>query len=83
MIETISATAFKSRCLELMDNVAARGVTYVVTKRGVPVAELVPVAGAQLSPIGHMEGTVVERGDVVGPDPEAWAPTGSDPLDRA
>lgn len=82
MTETISATEFKARCLELMDDVSGRGVRYVVTKRGVPVAELVPVVDARVTPIGHMQGTVVERGDTVGPDHAAWTVAGTDPLDR-
>lgn len=79
---TISATEFKARCLELMDDVATRRVTYVVTKRGVPVAELGPTDEAVGSPIGFMRGTVRERGDVIGPDPAAWAESGTDPLDQ-
>ena len=39
----ISASQFKARCLALLDEVAASGVPLVVTKRGVPVARLVPL----------------------------------------
>lgn len=39
---TVPATEFKARCLELMDRVAERRETYVITKRGKPVAKLVP-----------------------------------------
>lgn len=38
----IPATEFKAKCLELMDRVAERRETYVITKRGRPVAKLVP-----------------------------------------
>jgi len=38
----VAATEFKARCLELMDRVAERRETYVITKRGRPVAKLVP-----------------------------------------
>lgn len=82
MTETISATEFKARCLELMDDVSVRGVTYIVTKRGVPVAELVPVDDSRVSPFGILRGTVIEKGDVISPDHEVWASTGSDPLDQ-
>lgn len=83
MTRTISATEFKARCLELMDDVATRRVTYVVTKRGVPIAELVPTAAPSVSPIGFMQGTIREEGDVVGPDHGAWDRSGADPLDEA
>ena len=38
---TVPATEFKAKCLELMDRVAERRETYVITKRGKPVAKLV------------------------------------------
>lgn len=42
MIE-ISASQFKARCLALLDQVAEGGGELVVTKRGRPVARVVPV----------------------------------------
>lgn len=39
---TVAATKFKAQCLELMDRVAEGRKTYVITKRGKPVAKLVP-----------------------------------------
>ena len=40
---SVSASVFKARCLALLDDVAA-GASLVVTKRGKPVARVVPVA---------------------------------------
>jgi prevent-host-death family protein len=46
---TISASKFKARCLALLDEVAEGGGELVVTKRGRPVAKLVPLdEGASL-----------------------------------
>jgi prevent-host-death family protein len=39
----IGAGAFKQTCLALLDEVAAQHVEVIVTKRGRPVARLVPV----------------------------------------
>ena len=39
---TIAASEFKAKCLALLDEVAATGETLVVTKRGKPVARVVP-----------------------------------------
>lgn len=39
----ISASQFKARCLALLDEVAVSGVPMIVTKRGRPVAKLVPL----------------------------------------
>jgi prevent-host-death family protein len=41
-VAIVPATKFKAKCLELMDLVAERRATYVITKRGKPVAKLVP-----------------------------------------
>lgn len=41
--KTIAAGQFKARCLALLDEVNATGVPLVVTKRGRPVARLVPL----------------------------------------
>lgn len=39
----IQASAFKARCLALLDQVAQSRTTVVVTKHGKPVAKLVPL----------------------------------------
>jgi prevent-host-death family protein len=40
---SIAAGEFKAKCLELLDRVARDGDSLVVTKRGRPVAKVVPV----------------------------------------
>ena len=45
----ITATNFKARCLALLDDVADSGAELIVTKRGSPVARVVPFdAGASM-----------------------------------
>ena len=39
----IQASSFKARCLSLLDQVEQKRVSFVVTKRGRPVARLVPL----------------------------------------
>ena len=68
----MKASEFKSKCLTIMDDVQERGGEVVITKRGRPVAKLVPVGDVAMSPIGFMRGTVVAEGDLVSPDPDAW-----------
>jgi prevent-host-death family protein len=41
---TVQAGEFKARCLALLDEVAEQRTELVVTKRGVPVARVVPIA---------------------------------------
>jgi len=69
----IAAGEFKARCLKLMDEVNRDGIELVITKRGEPVAKLVPVTPAEAPELfGCMRGTVRIHGDIVSPDPESW-----------
>ena len=42
-MKTIAAGTFKAQCLAIMDEVQAKREAVVITKRGKPVAKLVPV----------------------------------------
>lgn len=67
---TIAAGKFKDVCLKLLDEVAATRASVVITKRGRPVARLVPFVAASTSP--SLAGSVVhEVGDPYGTG-EAW-----------
>ena len=69
----IPAGEFKARCLALMDEVQETGREVVITKRGRPVARLVPVAATTPRTVfGCMVGTVRVVGDIVGPVEELW-----------
>ena len=68
----IPAGEFKARCLKLMDHVRATRRPIVITKRGKPVARLVPVEEETPSIFGRMKGTVTIHGDIVGPTGEEW-----------
>jgi prevent-host-death family protein len=68
----IPAGEFKVRCLKLMDQVQATRRPIVITKRGKPVARLVPVEESMPSIFGRMRGTVTIQGDIVGPTGEEW-----------
>lgn len=69
---TIGATQFKARCLELMDQVAATGNPVVITKRGRPVARLVPVDRRPRSIVGALKGRAVILGDITSPVSVKW-----------
>ena len=66
---TIAAGEFKARCLALLDSVADSGQEIVVTKRGKPVARVVPVA--ELTP-PPLRGSILREGDLVSPIDEPW-----------
>ena len=42
-MKQMRASAFKARCLKVMDHVKATGEPVVVTKRGAPVVKVIPV----------------------------------------
>jgi prevent-host-death family protein len=67
----IPAGEFKAKCLKLMDDVAATGEELVITKRGKPVARLVPAMAERPSLFGSMKGSVKILGDIV---ESVWEP---------
>jgi prevent-host-death family protein len=69
---TVNATEFKARCLDLMDRVATTGNSVVITKRGKPVARLVPARRRLRSVVGALKGHVRIQGDIVSPIGVGW-----------
>ena len=65
--KTIPAGVFKSKCLALMDEVQAKRETVVITKRGKPIAKLVPADSDTDDFYDSMKGKVRILGDIVGP----------------
>ena len=58
---------FKAKCLHLLDEVAQRRIPLVITKRGKPVAKLVPIEEKPVDIYGCMAGTGRILGDIVSP----------------
>jgi len=71
MQATIGAGEFKAKCLKLLDEVAEKRETLVITKHGKPVAKLVPIP-AKESIIGSMKGSVLYMGDIISPIDVEW-----------
>jgi prevent-host-death family protein len=59
----IGAAEFKERCLALLDEVDPEGL--VITKRGKPVARLIPFAADSASLIGSLAGKVQIKGEIL------------------
>lgn len=69
----ISAGEFKAQCLKLMDRVKEQHAEYVITKRGKPVAKLVPVEEEiPQQAFGCLKDTVTIVDDIVAPISERW-----------
>ena len=72
-IRTISASEFKAKCLALMDEVAETGEEIVITKRGNPVARLVPSRKKFEAPFGFYKDRMEILGDIISPiDDMEW-----------
>ena len=67
MVKKIAAGSFKVHCLAVMDEVQAKREAVVITKRGKPVAKLVPVEEQTDELFGFLRGKVTIVGDVVSP----------------
>ncbi len=60
-METIAAAEFKQKCLQILDEVGPEGIT--ITKRGKPVARLVPFRRTHGHLIGSMRGEIILNPD--------------------
>jgi len=62
-VKQIAAAKFKERCLSILDRVDPDGI--VITKRGKPVAKLIPIRTASASLIGSLKGKLKIKGDIL------------------
>jgi prevent-host-death family protein len=58
-MKVLAAAKFKERCLALLDDVDPEGI--IITKRGKPVAKLMPIERSGRSLLGSMKGRLVLR----------------------
>jgi prevent-host-death family protein len=74
--ETIAISEFKATCLAVLERVRRTGTSVLVTKRGAPIAEIVPPTPATLGDawIGSMRDTALLEDDLIAPasDAAAW-----------
>ena len=75
-MKTMAAGAFKVHCLKVMDEVQSKRQAVLITKRGKPVAKLVPVEKEKEKDdiFGFYKGKIKINGDIVSPafSPEEW-----------
>ena len=72
-MRTITASEFRAKCLALMDEVADTGVEIVITKRGKPVARLIPLRESNRVPFGLYKDRMEILGDIISPiDDLGW-----------
>ena len=62
-MKEIGAAKFKEQCLAILDDVDEDGI--VITKRGKPVAKLIPIQAASSDLIGTLRGKLAVNGDIL------------------
>jgi prevent-host-death family protein len=67
MKKVIAAAQFKAQCVQLMDDVQEKHLILVITKRGIPIAKLVPIEEEPINLYGALKGTIKIKGDIVLP----------------
>ncbi len=69
-METIAISRFKATCLSLLERVRNTGEPLLVTKRGTPIAQVLPPPppeAVKKSAFGCMRCTTRQLGDIVAP----------------
>jgi prevent-host-death family protein len=64
-METVTVSKFKATCLSVLEDVRTRKKRVLITKRGIPLAEIIPVEPAEREM--PLKGTVTFLGDIVSP----------------
>ena len=62
-MQQINASRFKEQCLSLLDDLGAEGI--VITKRGKPVAKVLPIGSGCAALIGSMKGKLHVNGNLL------------------
>lgn len=75
-MKKMAAGSFKVHCLAVMDEVQAKRETVVITKRGKPVAKLVPTEKEPDEIFDFFRGKAVIVGDIISPAIEDWGNIG-------
>ena len=73
MKHQIAAGEFKAKCLHLLDEVQRSRTEILITKRGRPVARLLPVDQQPPHILGRMKDSVQILGDLIAPIDEKWS----------
>ena len=68
----IQAGEFKAKCLHLMDEVSLKHISITITKRGKPIAKLVPIEEKPLDTFGCLKDAIHIQDDIVAPIDVKW-----------
>lgn len=71
-MKSLTVSEFKTKCLQIINEVAKTGRPVVITKNGEPVVQLTPVASQPAKLFGAHRGKITVAGDILAPLDEDW-----------
>lgn len=71
-MKEVKASAFKARCLQIMDEVAETREPVVITKHGRPMCQLIPYRPKPQTLFAVSKETIVIKGDIISPIDVEW-----------
>ena len=71
-LRRVTAAQFKANCVRLMNEVVRRRRPLLITKRGRPIAKLVPADGRSIDLFGRMSSSTKIVGHIVSPIDVEW-----------
>lgn len=63
--QSVGVSEFKSRCLQFLEETRQKGREWTITKKGEPVAKVMPIRRSQGSTRGRLKGLMTFHGDIV------------------
>ena len=72
---TMKISEFKAKCLQILDRVSKTGETLIITRRGKPLARVLPVSESPADDwLGSLRGSATATDDLIEPavDAEEW-----------
>lgn len=72
IVKTIAIGQFKAKCLGILEQVRSKKEGIIVTKRGIPVAQVLPLIREQKSVREELLGTILFEKDIISPLEEPW-----------
>lgn len=65
MDKVINISEFKSKALSYLEDTRAKGKSYIITKKGIPIAQVTPMSSRPRTLGDSLKGMVVVKGDIV------------------
>lgn len=65
MEKVLNISEFKAKALSYLEDTRSKGKTYVITKKGIPIAQVIPISTGHKLFADSLKGLVEIQGDIV------------------